>query len=402
MQALQSSYSWANGDDSDDNSDDDDVSDKEEYNSSQGDEESQLRSFSGSESSQHNEESQHSSALSSVSTNSFGPPLAQVFGPNPPQPPRVINLQRHTAMYSEVYSLTVEDILSAGLLYAGFEPARLKRNNITRRFEWFKGFYGVEPTSVVPFFRDRKDEYPDIVYKDCPMTMNWIALYDTYIVLSGRWKYCEEYIGSKVIEYGLKMSKVARGKIVFKLKDDIELGRTVDCTTFMVQEFRQDPSTSWFDYKTHSCGLKYETCLATREPQICWISGPHAASIHDITIFRGGEADEDEDDWDHNALYFQLQDGEMVVADSGYVGEPSKVVVSKDEQSSEFKEFLARAKNRQETFHWRLKSFNILGHRFRHGKSTQERMKLHKMAFELVAGIIQYDYENGHPPFDIC
>ncbi len=76
--------------------------------------------------------------------------------------------------------------------------------------------------------------------------------------------------------------------------------------------------------------------------------------------------------------------------------------MTKDGHSSKFKEFLARAKNRQETFHWRLKSFNILGHRFRHGVSTKKRMELHKLAVWAVAGVIQYDYENGHPPFDVC
>ena len=38
--------------------------------------------------------------------------------------------------------------------------------------------------------------------------------------------------------------------------------------------------------------------------------------------------------------------------------------MSKDEHTPEFKSFLERAKKRQETFHWRLKSFNILGGRF--------------------------------------
>ena len=87
--------------------------------------------------------------------------------------------------------------------------------------------------------------------------MNWLALYETYIILSGRWKYCEEYIGSKVIDYATKMAKVARKKIIFELEHNIENGRTVDCSTFMVQEFRLDPSIKWFDHKTHSCGLKY-------------------------------------------------------------------------------------------------------------------------------------------------
>ena len=76
--------------------------------------------------------------------------------------------------------------------------------------------------------------------------------------------------------------------------------------------------------------------------------------------------------------------------------------MTKDEHSSEFKEFMARAKNRHETLHTRLKSFNILGHYFRHGKNTKHRMYLHKMVVESVAGIVQYDYENGHPPFSVC
>lgn len=75
--------------------------------------------------------------------------------------------------------------------------------------------------------------------------------------------------------------------------------------------------------------------------------------------------------------------------------------MTKDEHSCEFKEFLARAKNRQETFHWRLKAFNVLGQRFRHGKNTEHKMSLHKMAVEAVAVIVQYDYENGHQPFDV-
>jgi hypothetical protein len=130
------------------------------------------------------------------------------------------------------------------------------------------------------------------------------------------------------------------------------------------------------------------------------MNGPALPSTHDITVFRGGD-EKNEEDRDQDALYFQLQEGEKLVADSGYNGEPSKIVVTKDEQSDEFKNFLARAKNRQETFHWRLKSFNILGYRFRHGVSPRERMRLHKMVAEAVTGIVQYDYENGHPPFEV-
>ena len=128
---------------------------------------------------------------------------------------------------------------------------------------------------------------------------------------------------------------------------------------------------------------------------------PHAPSINAITVFSVEDPDK-EGKWDQNALYFQLEDDKKSIGDSGYAREPSKVVVTKDKHSSEFKEFLARTKNHQETFDWRLKSINILGHRFRHGVNTQKRMELHKMVVDLVAGIVQYDYENCHPPFDIC
>ena len=108
--------------------------------------------------------------------------------------------------------------------------------------------------------------------------------------------------------------------------------------------------------------------------------GPFIPSMHDITVFRGGEKEVRIEDRDQSALYFQIGGDERFIGDSGYSGEPSKVVTTKDEQSSEFKEFLARAKNRQETFHTRLKSFSVLGTRFRHGVDPDDRMRLHKMA----------------------
>jgi hypothetical protein len=41
-------------------------------------------------------------------------------------------------------------------------------------------------------------------------------------------------------------------------------------------------------------------------------------------------------------------------------------------------------------------------HRFAYGNTTKERMKLHKMAVETIAVIRQFEYEYGHPPFEVC
>jgi hypothetical protein len=87
------------------------------------------------------------------------------------------------------------------------------------------------------------------------MTLNWLTLYEVYPVLSARWKRSEEYIGSKIIECCNKMAHLAQEKIVFALEHKVDIGRTVDCTTFKIFEMRQDPHSKWFDWKTHSAGL---------------------------------------------------------------------------------------------------------------------------------------------------
>ena len=155
------------------------------------------------------------------------------------------------------------DLLCDGLLFAGFDPKRLQKNNTARKTEWFKAFYGVEHTTAAPYLADLRKDNPDVNAKDCLMTMNWLTCYDTYPVLSARWKRSVEYIGPRVIEYGLLMAKLGRKKIVFALKDDVKIGRSVDGVTFMTREMRLDPSSKWFDWKTHSCGLVGPIFLVT-------------------------------------------------------------------------------------------------------------------------------------------
>ena len=128
--------------------------------------------------------------------------------------------------------------------------------------------------------------------------------------------------------------------------------------------------------------------------------GPEpCGKMHDDTMFRGGRKDDKV--LDKTALYHMLPPGKKAIADSGYEGMPEKVTITRHGQSKELKQFLGRAKNRQESLHTRLKSFNCLYHRFRHGKSTQNKMDLHNMCVESVCVIVQYDMENGSPSFDL-
>ena len=124
--------------------------------------------------------------------------------------------------------------------------------------------------------------------------------------------------------------------------------------------------------------------------------------MHDITIFRGGEKEVEKSNRDRKAVYFKLKDGERMIGDSGYNGEPNKLTVWKDEHAKGLKKFIGRVCARQETFFKGLKDWKILRDRFAYGKTTKERMELHKMVVEAIAVIRQYDYENGHPPFEVC
>ena len=60
------------------------------------------------------------------------------------------------------------------------------------------------------------------------------------------------------------------------------------------------------------------------------LSGPHHPAVHDISVFCG---DKEIDNWDKSTLYFQINDGDRLVGDSGYNGEQSKIVVKRDEHS---------------------------------------------------------------------
>jgi hypothetical protein len=335
-----------------------------------------------------------------------------------------------TPIYKEVRILTDVDILKAGLQYAGFDKGRQDKVNLNRNMMRYKQHYGVDPSTAAILFRDLRDKFQSFKYKDGLMTINWLFLNDKQSVLSGRWGYCEEYIGPTVKEYATMIQSLRSKKIKFVFRHDKRIKASIDCSSFTTNEFRQDPSGKWFDHKSNSCGLvclfaqcvarnalpptpsiltivpasqqKYEACLDIYEGRLVWLRGPFEAGMHDMTIFRGGKEEDRKENWDHNALYFKVRQGDRIVGDSGYEGEPRKIVVMRDEHSKELKKFLARVCSRQETFFKGLKDWKILKFRFTYGSSTQDRMKLHKMAVEAIAVIRQYDYENGHPPFEVC
>ena len=301
----------------------------------------------------------------------------------------------------EISLISEYDVLSYGLSMIGFG---LERQNVRHQLneERFQSAFCVPSSSIAPILNDLGNEYPDMKYKDTMMVMNWFKGYGTEHELAGRWGYCEDYIRASCKETTKKIQSLFPNKIQFKgFDENEELLYSVDGKHFQTQEFRLDPSSKWFDHKCNHSGLAYEFALSLRRPAIVHKSGPFPASVNDLTIFRGGNAEEPKENWDPNSLYWKTPPGKKGIGDSGYQGEPTKMVCTRESHSKEFKKFLARAKSRQESLYTRMTYFKILVEAFRHGAGTKDKMERHNAVVEAICVMIQYDFEHGRPPFEL-
>ncbi len=75
-------------------------------------------------------------------------------------------------IYKEVRILTDVDILAAGLHYAGFNARCQEKINLNRNMTRCKQFFGVDPSTAAPLFRDLRNKYPSFKYKDGLMAIN--------------------------------------------------------------------------------------------------------------------------------------------------------------------------------------------------------------------------------------
>ena len=97
--------------------------------------------------------------------------MQMIHGPQPEIPlakARKASASKPPVMtiYKEVSILTDTDILAAGLRYAGFDARRQGKVNLNRNMTRYKQFFGVDPSTAAPLFRDLRNKYPSFEYKD--------------------------------------------------------------------------------------------------------------------------------------------------------------------------------------------------------------------------------------------
>lgn len=139
---------------------------------------------------------------------------------------------------------------------------------------------------------------------------------------------------------------------------------------------------AYFSHKFNQAGVDYELAVSIYENQLVWMDGPFPAGKHDIKVFRNG-------------LKGKIPAGKKVIADNGYRGEKEVISTPNAHDPKDVKRFKSRARSRQESFNARLKTFRCLDVRFRNGIAK------HKVVFEAICVICQYQLENGSPLFDV-
>ena len=93
-------------------------------------------------------------------------------------------------------------------------------------------------------------------------------------------------------------------------------------------------------------------------------------------------------------LHSDMPQGKRGIADSAYRGLKECITVHREGHSKEMTNFINRVCAHHENFYARLKKLSILSDTF---CGSWNKCKSHKMLFEVIVILVQYDMENGHP-----
>lgn len=140
--------------------------------------------------------------------------------------------------------------------------------------------------------------------------------------------------------------------------------------------------THYYSHKFHQAAVNYELGISIYDNKLVWMNGPFPAGTPDVSIFRNA------------GLKALIPAGKRVIADRGYRGENAIISTPNPHDPPHLKKFKSRARARHESFNSRIKNFACLSERSRH------RTSKHKVVFEAVCVICQYQLEMGSPLFE--
>lgn len=176
-------------------------------------------------------------------------------GEERPKPSRIaLNRGNHYQIDRDIACLTEEELLFDGLHFVGYDKTGINQVNAQENVERFKSFYGVAPLTLLPFIKDLKAANPTVVYRDVMMTCNFLKADQLKRCMEPTWGRNKSLIGQVTRQYTKMFASLKYLKINMELdEDDTDtIVYTVDGVNFATSEFRMNPSTKWFDHKSHN------------------------------------------------------------------------------------------------------------------------------------------------------
>ena len=305
-----------------------------------------------------------------------------------------------------------KDFLKYGLEMVGMSTNRQNRTCEPTKLERFRSHYGCGPTACRKIFRDlqrtniasARIDNPD--YHHFLVALNWLATYKKEAEMATFFDMDEKTSRKKVKKYVSAIAALKKTKIRWIDAEDSEtFVVSVDGVHCAVNEPRLMPSDMWFSHKEGGAGVVYELGVHIRLNQITWVNGPFKAGYPDSSIFLGEHAErvpkkigDDGKDRDevYESLYDKIPAGKKAVADRLYKGKClEKCAIRNDLDTAAARQFKKRVRARHENLNARIKNFRIVRERFRHG------VKNHRMVFEAVCVVVQYEIENDNPLMDV-
>eukprot|EP00980_Cylindrotheca_fusiformis_P016649 scaffold4993_cov73-Cylindrotheca_fusiformis.AAC.1 len=291
--------------------------------------------------------------------------------------------------------VTSQDMQYTGLRLVGFSNRKVRKAAPLTNYRRFKSQFGVSAATASRVYADLQETAVEEAringdnnqLRFFLMGLHYLRKYPTEDDLEAKFNYSNFWARQKVWGIAKRIRALKVEKIFWDNDGTGPWDLSVDgthCARYEPQhpEFSQDRKT--YSHKCNRAGWDYELGIRLHKPQLAWMSGPHPAGVHDITVFR------------EKGLLDELQRrGKKAIGDGGYCGEPKYISSYNAFDNKGVRLFKSRALKRHENFNNLIKQFGILNGVFRH---SRERFAV---AFEAVCILCQYRIENEIPLYDI-
>lgn len=307
-----------------------------------------------------------------------------------------------------MFYLTPSDVLRKGLCCIGVDLKLQEKWSEERKETTFHAHFGslsdvitfiwcdLQTTSITAARLTEKDMSEEgFVRFMLAMYFLWTYPKNAHVLISQfGFLVCLRYVQGKELWYwptkiaSLKEEKIREHPRLHQ-DDTAHIAVGVDGVNYAAWELKHPEfpvDQEAFDHKHGCCGFSYEVVCEIYFSQIVHISGPHKAGKNDKTKFKRKDGYRD-----------KMSRGpfKLAVADRGYIDKDCMpfLCIPNSLDSPELAAFKSRARCRHETLNGRFNNFKILQDKFRHG------MDRHKIAFEAVCVIVQYQMDHGAPLF---